>query len=126
MIAPAQGLLVETRKVTVMKTPLIALSALVALSGAAVAQPEQPTAEIIVGHGALASAEGLAALRAQIVDAAEDVCQVARGQELELRRERQACIAEAVAEGERQLQQKLAQAEERRFASVEPLRSAEG
>ncbi len=91
-----------------MKAVLIALSALAAGTGAAYADADPPAVAIEVEPGALSSPEGRAELRARIARAARDVCAAPRGRELDLRRERRACIREAVADAEAQLERRLA------------------
>lgn len=109
-----------------MKTALIAFTALAALSGAAQADQTPPTAAVEFAPAALSSAEGRDAIRARIAEAADEVCEVPRGQALELRDERKACIAAAIEQGEAQIQRKIAALETRRLAQTDHASAGEG
>lgn len=103
-----------------MKTALIALSALAAAFGAAHADDAPPTVAIELEPGALSTPEGRDWVRARIARAADDVCRVPRGRELDLRAEQRACIRDAIAEAEAQLERTLAARQEaRRLARTE-------
>jgi len=105
-------------KFTPIKSALIAFASLAALAGAAHAD-NPPQSVVEFQSEQLLTAEGRAALRAQIAETAAGVCITPRGQEFELRRERRACIETAVEQAERQLELKIAAAAERRFAQAE-------
>lgn len=105
-------------KFTPIKSALIACASLAALAGAAHAD-NPPQSIVEFQSGQLLTAEGRDALRAQIAETAVDVCGAPRGPELELRRERRACIETAIEQAERQLELKIAAASERRFAQAD-------
>lgn len=112
-------------KFTPIKSALIACTSLAAMAGAAHAD-NPPQSVVEFQSEQLLTAEGRAALRAQIAETAADVCIAPRGQEFELRRERRACIETAIEQAERQLQLKIASAAERRFARTETGAEAQG
>jgi UrcA family protein len=111
-------------KTAFIKSAAIAFTALAAVAGAAHADGD-PTREIEFQPSQLQSEHGLTQLRERIAQSALDVCQY-RGPELELRRARQACVQEAVEQAEAQLERKVAEASQRRFAAAETSTEAKG
>ncbi len=112
-------------KIRFIKSALLACAA--AAAAATAAHAENPPQSVVEFQSEqLLTAQGRAALRAQIAETAEDVCITPRGQEFELRRERRACIETAIEQAERQLELKIAAAAERRFASTETGADAQG
>ncbi len=101
-----------------MKTVVLLAAAATALSVAPAAFADDPSKVVVFEQSQLATAEGLQELRADIHDAAEDVCVVPAQPTLSERRMRSQCIEGAVEAAEAQLQQKLADLGTRQFAQI--------
>lgn len=95
------------------KSAVIVCSALAATTGLAHADGA-PTSLVKFEREQLQSTQGQAEVRAQITQAADDVCALPSSRQLHMRRLQQACVDDAIADGERQLEQKIGEAAQER------------
>jgi UrcA family protein len=96
----------------------LAASATALIAAPAAFAEDDPQAVVEFGTAELTSQAGLSALRGKIHDAAETVCVAPHRPTLSERRLQSACIANAIAGAEAQLQQKIAALEPRYFAEA--------
>lgn len=101
-----------------MKTLALIAAAATALSAAPVAFADDTQAVVSYEQSQLTSARGLAEVRYEIHQAAEDVCIAPRNANLAERRERAECIEAAIEAAEAQLQTKLASLGVRQLAET--------
>ncbi|MCP2671632.1 UrcA family protein [Maricaulaceae bacterium EIL42A08] len=107
-----------------MKSLILFAAAATALSAAPVAFADDHEAVITYEQSQLGSARGVADLRYEIRQAAEEVCVAPANPTYAERRAQAECVEAAIEAGEAQLQQKLADAGLRRFAENRTIRVA--
>ncbi len=108
-----------------MKSFVLFAAAAAALSAAPAAFADDPQAVITYQQSQLTSIQGVAALRAEIREAAEDVCVTSDFPSLSERRAQASCVQSAIEAGEAQLRQKLADAGLRHLAEAPAARAAD-